>query len=139
MTTRMACMFLLLWPEDCSPPHGLDLVFGSRDDAKVRKLQKAFEANGFDRDEPAIVGYPLDGKVQLLTGTHRREAALRAGIKIPVRLVLRSIVEASWGTDKWDELVKDIPVKDLEWAPVGDPVPPPGIDERVDLTKGYEE
>jgi hypothetical protein len=107
---------------------------GSRDWLKVERLKQSFSQWGFDPGEPALVGYPRDGRVQLLSGTHRHLAAKQAGIMLPVTLKLRSIVEAAWGTDAWDDLIRDIPVKDLENALVMDGSTPPGLDERVDLS-----
>ena len=135
---RTARAFIWVDPSDCDPPHGLDLTPGSRDSLKVEMLVEEFSRNGFDVNQPALVGYPLDGRIQLLSGTHRHTAALRAGIRLPVTMKLRSVVMAAWGTSAWDQLIEDIPVKDLENATVQDPVPPPGLDEQVDLTKGYE-
>lgn len=134
---RYAKHYVLLDPSDCDPPHGLDLEPGSRDSIKVEFLTNCFLKDGFDPDQPALVGYPRDGRIQLLSGTHRHEAAKRANIKLPVTLKLRSIVEAAWGTPAWDELIQDIPVKDLEHSPVIN-APPPGLDERVDLSRDIE-
>lgn len=64
-------------------------------------------------DEPALVGYPLDGRIQLLSGTHRHLAAKQAGILLPVTLWLRSDVEKMWGTDLWPTVIKDISVRNL--------------------------
>lgn len=134
---RYSNHYTLLSAEDCEPPHGLDLTLGSRDLNKVEKLQECFISQGFDLNKPALIGYPKDGVIQLLSGTHRHEAAKRAGIKLPVSIFPRSIVEAYWGTDKWNDLILDIPVKQLTLMEVGDPVPPPGLDERIDLSEGY--
>lgn len=134
---RFAKQYILVNPSDCDPPHGLDLSPGSRDSIKVEFLTKCFASAGFDPNEPALVGYPREGRIQLLSGTHRHEAAKRAGIQLPVTIKLRSVVEAAWGTPLWDELIKDIPVKDLEYYPITDSVPP-GLDERVDLSRDIE-
>lgn len=133
--TRFARLYVLLHPDDCDPPHGLDLTDGSRDSLKVERLTEAFISNGFDPNEPALVGYPLNGRVQLATGTHRHEAAQRAGILLPVNMKLRSQVEAMWGTPEWAKLIEDIKVRDLELAPVPEGGEPPGLDERVDLSR----
>jgi hypothetical protein len=94
-------------------------------------LEEAFRTQGFDPNEPALVGYPIDGRIQLLSGTHRHEAARRADIFLPVTLKLRSVVEGSWGTERWENLIEDVPVKELEWAPVRESDWIPGLDERV--------
>ena len=72
-----------------------------------------FARDGFDARHSALVGYPLDGRVQLLSGTHRHEAAHRAHIRLPVRILPRSVVEALWGTPEWAVQVGDVPVPDL--------------------------
>jgi hypothetical protein len=130
---RFARGYLLLHPDDCTPPHGLDLEPGSRDSIKVEKLTEAFLKDGFDPNEPALVGYPLDGKIQLVTGTHRHEAAVRSGILLPVVIRLRSVVDTLWGTDGWAHYVADIKVKDLESVEVQDGGPAPSLEERVNL------
>lgn len=128
---RYARLYVLVHPSDCDPPHGLDLTPGSRDSLKVEMLEEAFRTQGFDPEKPALVGYPIDGRIQLLSGTHRHEAARRADIFLPVTLKLRSVVEGSWGTDRWNALIEDVPVKDLEWAPIRENDWVPGLDERV--------
>lgn len=55
---RFARQVLWLHPDDCIPPHGLDLTDGSRDSIKVERLFWAFISEGFDPKEPALVGYP---------------------------------------------------------------------------------
>lgn len=132
---RTAKQYILVDPNDCDPPHSLDLTPGHRDDIKVTWLTEAFAKDGFSKKHSALVGYPLNGRIQLLSGTHRLEAAKRAGIRIPVKMQLRSIVEATWGTDGWLELIKDIPVEDLEEAEVKEGGEAPGLDERVDLSR----
>lgn len=102
-------MSLITWldPEDCDPPH-------SYGEAKVLKIMKALEA-GFSPNKPALIGYPCDGRVQLLSGTHRHEAARRLGLKVPVTLWLGSTVEESWGElEEWAKLMRDRPVAELE-------------------------
>jgi len=105
--------FVWVDADDCNPPHGLDME-SPRDADKVAMLQAAFEKDGFDPSYPALVGYPLEGKIQLLSGTHRHMAGKLAGVKLPVTLFLRSDVEETWGTDWWDNTIADIPVSQLE-------------------------
>lgn len=136
---RYATGYVLVHPDDCEPPHGLDLTPGSRDSLKVELLTEAFMKGGFDPNEPALAGYPLDGKVQLVKGTHRHEAAKRAGILLPVTMILRSVIEAKWGTAQWNDLLEDIPVKDLESVLVkegGEPAP--SLEDRIDLVRDFE-
>lgn len=132
---RYARQYILLHPDDCNPPHGLDLAPGSRDTLKVEALTEAFARDGFDPKMPALVGYPLNGRIQLASGTHRHEAAKRAGIRLPVTIKLRSVVEAAWGTPAWQALIQDIAVESLERAEVSEYRDVPGLDERVDLSR----
>lgn len=135
MKPRFARQVLLLDPSDCLPPHGLDLSPGSRDSIKVEQLYDAFMKNGFDPKMPALVGYPDESKkIQLLSGTHRHEAATRANILLPVKIILRSTVEAAWGLEQWKSVIADIPVHELEWAEVQPATDMPGLDERIDLS-----
>ena len=130
--TRTARQYVLLHPDDCDPPHALDLTAEhTRDAVKVAWLEEQFARDGFDPKMPALVGYPLNGRVQLLSGTHRHEAARRASIRLPVRMVLRSDVEATWGTARWTETIRDVPVIELEDAEVHQGARPPDPDERV--------
>lgn len=117
-------------PSDCNPPHGLDLSPGSRDTLKVEDLESQFCESGFDKTKSALVGYPLEGKIQLLSGTHRHEAAVRAGIKLPVTLFLRSYVEAYWGTEMWPTMLQDISVSELLSWDTGESLPPPTLIEQ---------
>jgi hypothetical protein len=134
---RFAKQYILAHPSDCVPPHRLDLTPGGRDDTKVRWLEGMFREAGFSRRHSALVGYPLDGKIQLLSGTHRHEAATRTDTMLPIRMVLRSDVEAAWGTERWADLIRDVPVEDLEMAEVIEGREAPGLDERVDLSRDY--
>lgn len=133
---RRARLYILVHPDDCDPPHGLDLTLGGRDARKVALLAEAFARAGFDRNKPALMGYPKDGRIQLLSGTHRHEAARLVDMRLPVVMYMRSVVEAVWGTPAWAELIEDIPVKELEQAPVKEGGVPPGLGERVDLSNG---
>lgn len=128
---RKAQFFVWLHPDDCTPPHGLDMQ-SRRDANKVDMLREAFLKDGFNMSMPALVGYPKDGKIQLLSGTHRHMAAQQAGILLPVTMWLRDDVERLWGTDEWSRLIQDIPVNNLKELPVpeGFRIPPY---ERVEL------
>lgn len=100
-------------PNDCDPPHGLDLS-SAHDADKVAYLVDCFSHEGFNEDCPALVGYPLNGRIQLFSGTHRHYAAVRTNTRLPVTLWLRSYVEHTWGTDKWPKLITDLSVKTLK-------------------------
>ncbi len=110
---RKARCFIWIDPNDCDPPHGLDMT-SAHDAKKVDDLEEEFQKNGFNIDMPALVGYPLNGRIQLLSGTHRHLAASRCGIKLPVTLWLRSDVEETWGTELWDRTLEDISVRKLQ-------------------------
>jgi hypothetical protein len=110
---RKARSFIWVDPSDCDPPHGLDME-GERDANKVALLAAAFEANGFDLDMPALVGYPNEGRIQLLSGTYRHLAASQAGIQLPITLWLFSDIQEMWATELWEEVMRDIPVCLLE-------------------------
>ena len=57
---------------------------------------------------PSLVGYPLDGRVQLLSGTHRLAAARHLGwLGVPVRILTREAVERAWGTDAWRDVMRE--------------------------------
>lgn len=54
-------------------------------------------------------------RAALLSGTHRHEAAKRAGIKLPLTIWLRTDIEVTWGhLDEWRRVMQDIPVAVLE-------------------------
>ena len=107
----------VVWVEatDCDPPHGLDLR-RPRDANKVNWLAEMFCAEGFDVRCSALIGYPSgDGRIQLLSGTHRHRAAILTGQKLPVTMWLRSDIERTWGDlEEWRRVMEDISVEDLE-------------------------
>lgn len=105
---------MIIWvlAEDCIPPHSLDLQ-SKHDREKVEYLAQEFAKYGFDPNFPALVGYPLDGKIQLLTGTHRQLSGELSNTKLPVSMFLRSDIEKAWGTPAWQRVVADIPVLKL--------------------------
>ncbi len=122
---RTARQFVWVHPDDCEPPHGLNMN-DPRDYEKVNYLRECFLEKGFDLDQPALIGYPLNGKIQLLSGTHRHLAAKQAGILLPVSLWLRSDIERMWGTMGWEKAIEDISVRDLRdrLLSEGESIPP---------------
>lgn len=105
---------MIIWvlAEDCIPSHSLGLQ-SKHDREKVEYLAQEFAKYGFDPNFPALVGYPLDGKIQLLTGTHRQLSGELSNTKIPMSMFLRSDIEKAWGTTVWQQVVADISVLKL--------------------------
>lgn len=100
----------LIWvsTSDCDPPHAAD-------DAKMKIFVEKFERAGFDPDHPAVIGYPFNGRIQLLSGSHRFAAAKRLGLLLPVTLWLSSDVEKAWGNlEEWAKVMRQIPVKEFK-------------------------
>ena len=90
-----------LSPGQCLPPHRITHP------EKASQLCQDFLTSGWDMRQGALVGYPLEDGIQLITGSHRWAAALGAGIKVPVRVVPYSEVWASWGNlNKWFDLLR---------------------------------
>lgn len=113
MSRPQTLTFTWLHPNDCIPPHELNLNYPYHKN-KVEYLRQCFVKEGFDMNESALVGYPWEGKIQLLSGTHRHMAAGLADILLPVTLWLRSDIEKYWGTNDWFVVMEDIPVKSFE-------------------------
>lgn len=89
---------------ECAPPHRVDRP------ELVRALACVFAMSGWDPDCPKLVGYevgePGNVGVQLLSGSHRWEAARLAGIKIPMVIFPYEIVLKAFGdVDLWRELM----------------------------------
>ena len=104
-----------IYPHDLDPPHDLNLGHGSSDLDRCLALYQTFRVSGFDRSQPALVAYPCNRRIQLLSGTHRHQAALWAGLRLPVVFWLRSSIEEAFGNlDKWLHVMREIPVASLE-------------------------
>jgi hypothetical protein len=88
-----------LHPRLCLPPHRVTHP------EKYEQLLEAFQSHGWDCGHPVLLGYPWDGKVQLVTGSHRWQAALDAGIDIPVDLRSYGYMRSIWGTERWVTLI----------------------------------
>lgn len=85
---------------DCDPPHGV-----SHPD-HVIELANQFDHAGWDHNRPALIGYPWEGRIQLLSGSHRWIAAGLAGILIPVLVVPLEVVQQAWGDlPAWAQLM----------------------------------
>jgi len=82
--------------EECVAPHRVSHP------EKLDKLTEAI-AKGWGSGYPALIGYKTFGRIQLLSGSHRIEAAKRAGLKkIPVEIRNINEVWEAWGDlEKW--------------------------------------
>jgi hypothetical protein len=87
----------MLSPRSCIPPHGVSHP------EKVYELANKFILYGWGENQLPLIGYPLKGKIQLLSGTHRWNAAKLAKLElIPVLIRKRKQVENAVGDlDKW--------------------------------------
>lgn len=102
---------LVIWvdPADCDPPHEV------RKQERLYPLIEEFSSKGFDKSKPALIGYVLKGRIQLLSGTHRHKSAEITGIKIPVTLWRGDDIDQNWGQlEEWRRVMEDIPVSKLE-------------------------
>jgi len=82
-------------PTICDPPHSV-----SRPE-QVEALFEEFSQLGWDLLQPALVGYRLGDRVQLLSGSHRHAAALLARIEIPVVIYPLTTIQHAWGNLDW--------------------------------------
>lgn len=92
----------MVTPAGLRPPHRITHF------DKLGELIAAFTEAGWDHTKPALVGYRVwpDGPIQLLSGTHRREAALVAKLAVPVVVWDRREVEGAYGDlDKWTQIM----------------------------------
>lgn len=82
-------------PIQCLPPHGVT------DPEKMYALANSFATRGWE-GEP-LIGYRIeDGRIQLLSGSHRWAAArLMRKRVIPVRVYPEWYVQALWDTPQW--------------------------------------
>jgi hypothetical protein len=92
-------------PKACLPPHRLTHP------EKFQDLVEEFKNNNWGRGFPALIGYwdinDDDKKIQLISGTHRWNAAIKADILIPVEIHSREFLEEIWGTDEWLEMMQN--------------------------------
>lgn len=88
-------------PDAFCPPHAV-----SHPD-HVIELANLFHTQGWDRTKPALIGYPWQTTIQLLSGSHRWIAAGMAGILIPCVVVPYQEVEECWGDlPRWSRLMR---------------------------------
>lgn len=79
----------------CDPPHRV-----THED-KLIELANEFAVNGWSRDHPVLVGYVLEGRIQLLSGSHRFAAARMNNLPVPVLVWPYEAVKDAWGTEGW--------------------------------------
>lgn len=97
-------MIVWLAPPDCDPPHPVTRS------AKLEALIRDLQQHGWRRGHPALLGYPLEDRVQLLTGAHRWAACVELQRLIPVDLMAHETVVLQWGDDDWITLVNSPPL-----------------------------
>ena len=92
---------MMIWidPDRCDPPHRV-----SHGD-KLVDLANEFVERGWGENYPALIGYMLEGRLQLLSGTHRHKAAEMAGIRLPVIVRDYDDVSRAWGTEAWADIM----------------------------------
>jgi hypothetical protein len=106
----MSILLTCMATEDCDPPHAV------KDFDNFERLAEQFlkKEGGWDLDKPVLIGYPLNGRIQLLSGSHRWAAAKVAGIKIPVLVRQRSVIEEFFGNlEEWAKIMQPIPTKEI--------------------------
>ncbi|GAW86333.1 hypothetical protein bplSymb_SCF02404P010 [Bathymodiolus platifrons methanotrophic gill symbiont] len=70
-------------PKNLIPTQTRNEISGSQ----VKRLTKDMKKNGFDQTKPVYVARNQNGRLEILDGHHRTEAARKAGLnKIPVRI-----------------------------------------------------
>lgn len=89
-----------LCPSALTPPHAVVRP------AQVDELAADMRARGWSGSP--LIGYPLDGGIQLLTGTHRQAGSIRANLStIPVKVYPLSVVTRCWGRlNRWLLLIQ---------------------------------
>lgn len=88
--------------EFCDPPHRVTHP------EKFFELLEMFKKNGWDTNHPPLLGYWLENKIQLISGSHRWAAAKEAEIKIPILLHTYEKIFNIWGTEEWLHLLQSV-------------------------------
>lgn len=103
LRTGKRCPRPISWehPAHWNPPHRVTHV------EKLEKIYDSFITVGWLSTRPSLVGYrDEDGWQQLVSGSHRRAAALLAGIRIPVRIYSYFVMQEAWGNlEEWFKIV----------------------------------
>lgn len=88
---------------ECAPPHRVT------DWDKCYALRDGLKETGWRHDCPVLLGYPFEGTVQLISGSHRWAAARLLERSCPVWVLPYETVAELWGTEAWVELVAQPP------------------------------
>lgn len=88
-------------PKDCIPPHRVSYP------NKVIDLANKFVKKGWGKYHLPLIGYYINKKLQLLSGTHRHAAAIMAGLdRIPVLIRgIKEVKDAYGNLKKWEKLM----------------------------------
>ena len=94
----------------CMPPHSV-----SRHN-DVIDFANEFATNGWGPGYPNLLGYPWEGKIQLLSGSHRWAAAKMAGLEsIPVLVYPYKDIEYAWGnSEHWRLLMRSGEIHEMD-------------------------
>lgn len=87
-------------PMLCDPPHRI-----THHD-KMCDLAYLFRIGGWDPEQPALIGYRNGERIQLVSGTHRWNAAVGVLKRIPVLMI---DAEKLWGSQEWIDFLKNPP------------------------------
>lgn len=98
---RYDCEFAWVNPVICDAPHRVSHI------EKMEQLLESLAQSGWGINCPALIGYLLGKRVQLLSGSHRIEAARRARLLyVPVVVRTNEQVIEAWGDlEKWQKLM----------------------------------
>lgn len=90
-----------LLAEECDPPHAV--THPEKLEALVLSLRNCW--NG-----PALLGYKFEGRIQLISGSHRWTASQLLGERMPVFMLDYNYVQCCYGMDTWQELMNSAPI-----------------------------
>ena len=94
----------MLHPSVCDAPHR------ETDPDRTIMLMESLDRSGWRHDRPVLLGYRLDNRVQLISGTHRHIAAWRLDKLLPVILIPKDTIDALYGTDAWVTMMQNPPL-----------------------------
>lgn len=94
-------MITWLDPAACDPPHAV-----THED----KLELLIDSLRNGWNGPALLGYRLRRRIQLISGSHRWAASAFLERTLPVEVMSYSYVRGIYGTPKWLELMVSAPM-----------------------------